>query len=242
MNKTAVSKILCIIAIIIAIGLFATSAIITNPVLAGASIVIFGLCVWYLHFSNLDYQKNLYQKVSWIALKDDPKKPAGRAANLRNFDLDLYVIKEQNNRVDLSDFRIDPLNEEEDKAFNKILALHKQDVLKLYFSDSLEKSEDIYKLGPLDYYFYSLHSFIVKNCTSSMFSKNFSYRASVSNYETKYNLTDFGRAYYKIRLIAWSYIEKKPHIRKLCGYVNSNEKEYICEALTKNVVSIYNFY
>lgn len=193
------------------------------------------IIAWVFYKNRLDDEQNLYRKVAWIAVKQKPFVFSGTS---RLFELIEIVELEHNNLNIDEQFRLDFSSETEKENLTKILNTHKEHVIKSYFHGLLAKSNEIYALNELEYYFFSLNSFLY----DTIYDVNAAYtsREQVSDNEFKYQLTDYGRVYYKLHLVTSLYIEKNEHkVKKLFKYIDKEQKNRLMEALEKNEVLLY---
>lgn len=203
------------------------------------------LAVWkeFDHIKKLRQQQNLFQKIGWIAEKDNRNMVYSEFVRLRDYDLLSYIIEEQHNLNIPKQFCIDYSNETQKKYAEEILNLHKDDVIKLYFSDFLTKSKNICKLNSLEYYFYSLYCFIYKELKEYRHYQDKIYFGEKYTDNTHFSckLTDFGRTYYKLYLISLMFIEGNEHTRKLFEYIDPKLKNRLMGYLENNEVVFWSY-
>lgn len=188
-------------------------------------------CAWRFHTVKLKNSQNLYKKVAWIAEREPNGRYSGRAVSLRGFELFEYIEFEQRKQNLPQEYQIDFSNETEKDNLIKILDSHKEHVFESYFCDWLAKSEYIYNLTQLEYYFFSLHCYLQEGCNALYCNREY-----ISEHKYKCQLTDCGRIHYKLRLVTQLYIENNEQIQKLCDYIDKKRKSYIIEILEKNEV------
>lgn len=193
-------------------------------------------------FKKLECNQNMFKKIAYIAERDD-----GHIMTHRSNELWYYIMQEQH-ALDLpKKLCIDFRNETEKKDVEKILDLHKERVIKFYFNDSLIKSKDICKLNSLEYYFFSLYSFICSKVDKPIYDRNeiggeiYKDREYIDEFSYKYQLTDYGRTYYKLYLITLMFLEKNEKTRKLFEYIDPKEKDRIVEYLEKNEITFFKY-
>ena len=193
------------------------------------------LCAWCYHKRKIDYNENLHQKVAWISDKyiyySDEIKPS----HLRDSELDEYIKTEQSNLKIPQQHCIDFSNEFEKESLSQILNEHKDQVVKNYFCNRLKEGTDIYNLSSLEYYFFSLYCFVYEK-PSYYDNKAYEKREKISDYTFKCRLTEYGRVYYKLKLITQSYIENNKQVQNLFNYIDKEYRNRLAEALDKNEV------
>lgn len=172
------------------------------------------------HFKKLSRNENLFKKVGWIAEKESYSVCYSDRVKLRDKDLLSYLIEEQSELDIPKQYRIDFSNNSEIKNVEEILKFHKNKVVESYFQDCLSNSRKICQLKPLEYYFFSLYCFLYKEVDKG-------------NSSFKWNLTDYGRAFFKLYLITNIFVEKNENTRKLFEYINPNLKNITMNHLEK---------
>ena len=221
---------------IAAICILRTCIIIKSPVWIVVALVLLYLCAVNLYTVKIVYKRNLYNKVAWIAEKDPTGIFYATNFSLRNFKLNEYIQFEQRKQNLSEQYRIDFSNEAEKEYLSSILNAHKEYVIKQYFYGNLRATSEIYKLESLEYYFFSLYNFIYsKFCKDNLYENE---RENVSEHWYKQKLTEYGKVYYKLRLIMELYIEANEDIQKLYKYF-SKDSDYIMEIIEKNEEKFY---
>ena len=172
------------------------------------------------HFKKLSRSENIFKKVGWIVEKESYSVCYSDRVNLRDKDLISYLIEEQSKLNIPKQHRIDFSNNSEIKNVEEILKFHKNKVVESYFQDFLSTSRNICKLKPLEYYFFLLYCFLYKEVDKG-------------NSSFKWNLTDYGRAFFKLYLITNIFVESNENTRKLFEYINPNLKVLTMEHLEK---------
>jgi hypothetical protein len=128
---------------------------------------------------------------------------------------------EEQNKLKLSkEFCIDFSNESEKKNVEEILNFHKSKVVESYFHGFLSKSRKVCQLTSLEYYFFSLYCFLYKEVDKG-------------NSSFKWDLNDYGKAFFKLYLITNIFVESNENTRKLFDYINPNLKKLTMEHLEK---------
>lgn len=222
-NRTNIFKVLYFAIIIVAIIIIDNCIIVTNE-WAWYAFLVVCFCVWIYHKEKLDDCRNLYIKVASI-FNEQP---------YNNSLIDIEIIQ---NNEDLQElYRIDFSNESEIEDYKKILGAHKKHILEDYFSGRLLASKDIYNLNVSEYYFFSLNSFIGNKLSAYSDEGMYSSKEYVSEYKFKCQLTNYGKAYYKLYLITNSYLQNNKNIQKLYKYVDNEKGKHIMECLDKNEV------
>lgn len=212
-----------------------------NVILALVPIIFF--CAWFIpRCKDNIYKANLFYKVSWIAEKRHPMVYY-KDVDLRHEELIYYIVKEQRRLNIPEHLCIDFSNENEKNYAEEILTLHKNEVIKSYFSNFLAKSKNIRKLDSLEYYLYSLHRFL--NNELNEYKTNQDKIYGDQDYSDmpyiRCTLTDFGRTYYKLFLITQMFIENNEKTRNLYKYINPEQKNHITEQLEKNEVVFWRY-
>lgn len=182
------------------------------------------------YLKKLIWNQNMFDKISWVA------EESSYSNRLRNKKLISY-IKDAQNSANISDkFCIDFSNESEKIYAEEILDMHKNAVIKDYFTCSLEKSKLLCKLSSLEYYMLSLHNFFKsenEKRLSNLMDKSFKY---TDRTYTKRKLTEFGKVYYKLDLIVFTFVDKNEKIRKILGYQYSGRGDMLTRFLEENQV------
>lgn len=205
--------------------------------------IMFFFFIWFIpRCKDYIYKADLYKKIGWIAEKSHPMNYY-KDVDLRNEELVYYIMQEQRRLSIPEQLRIDFSNESEKKDAEEILTLHKNDVIKSYFSGFLSKSKNICKLNSIEYYFYSLYSFIDNelNEYKSYQDEIYGDKEYLEKNYFRCTLTDFGRIYYKLYLISLLYIEKNKRTRMLYEYINPEHKDHITEYIEKNEVVFWRY-
>lgn len=188
-----------------------------------SSIIFFGVIFGWKLFDHLQKSyrsQNMYKKVGWIAEKESLNMVYSESVQLRDYDLLSYIIEEQSKLNISKEFCIDFSNEGEKKNVEEILNYHKNKVVELYFRGFLSKSRKVCQLSSLEYYFFSLYSFLYKEIDKGQSS-------------FKWSLNDNGRAFFKIYLITNMFVENNEKTKNLFDYINPNLKKLTMEHLEK---------
>lgn len=185
------------------------------------------------HKQKLDGKQNFHEKVAWIS--DIYYFPGGmRPSYLRDWKLYKYIETEQRNLQIPQQYCIDFSSETEKEYLSQILNKHKEHVIEYYFCNRLKETKDIYELKSVEYYFFSLHCFVYDNLSEYKDNDAYKKKEYISDWNFKCQLTEYGRTYYKLYLIAQLYVENNEHIQKLFEYVDTEKKNHIMEVLEKN--------
>lgn len=179
----------------------------------------------------------MFEKIAWIVEKKS--NMWCNNVHLRNEDLITYFYEEQIKLYIPENLRLDYSNEIEKADAEKILEAHRNHVINLYFSDTLIKDKNKYKLSSFEYYMFSLFNFLqpeINEHRDYNKDKIYSFKSLDKPY-SYYTLTNYGRAYYKLYLITLMFIEKNENTNDLYKYIDSKHKNNIMENLKKNEVS-----
>lgn len=239
LTKETLLSALYVIAIIVAIVILIDAIKISNRVPASISLYFLCICIYYYHITKLNNSKNLYKKVAWIAEKEHPNKYS--KLRLRDFKLTEYIEIEQNNQNIPDEFRIDFSNETEKEYLNTILNNHREHVIKSYFYGWLNESKQIYNLDSLEYYFFSLQCFVYDNLSNYKDNGAYEKEEYISDWQFKCQLTEYGRIYYKLDLITYTYVVNNKKTLKAFKYIDTTRKNYIMEILEKNEACFFNY-
>ena len=183
-------------------------------------------------------RENMYKKVGWIAEKKNPMYHY-KNVNLRYNELTYYIMRQQAELSLPKEFCIDFTNEDEKMCVEKILDIHKDYVVKMYFSDFLPDGKLVCKLTQEEYYIYSLYDFLYHNLDE----RDLRYLGDIYKFKEKdkpystYTLTEVGRTSYKIYLIALMFIESHEKTKNLFKYINPNLKAHIMDYLKTNEIT-----
>lgn len=182
-------------------------------------IIIFA---WRLfeYLKKLHRNQDMFKKVGWIAEKECNTMCYSDSVSLRDMELISYIAEEQSELNIPKQYRIDFSNKSEMKNVEEILNFHKNKVVESYFHDFISKSRKICQLKPLEYYFFSLYCFLYKEVDKG-------------NSSFKWDLTDCGRAFFKLYLITNIFVESNENTRKLFEYINPNLKKLTMEHIEK---------
>ena len=192
-------------------------------------------CAYTYHKYKLDEKQNLHEKVAWIS-----KRYYGHLCppHLRDRELYKYIEVEQRVQNIPPQYRIDFSNETEKECLKQILNKHKSHVVEYYFYDRL-KTKDIYNLKSLEYYFFSLSCFVFDKLSNFKDDDIYEKEVRISSHEFRYQLSEYGRVYYKLELIVQSYVENNNKVRKLFEYIDKKRKNIIMEILDTNEEQIF---
>lgn len=188
------------------------------------------VCAYIYYRQKTDDLQNIYRKISWIY---DKNSYTNRGLNLYE-----YIEIEQSNLKIPQQHCIDFSNEFEKESLSQILNEHKDQVVKNYFCNRLKEGTNIYNLSSLEYYFLSLYCFVDEK-PSYYDNKAYEKREKISDYTFKCQLTEYGRVYYKLKLITQSYIENNKQVQNLFNYIDKEKRNRLAEALDKNEVIFY---
>ena len=164
------------------------------------------------------------------------------SVSLRNDELISHVFEAQRKLKIPKELCIDYSNEVEKANVIELLNLHKADVIKSYFHGFLAKSKNICSLSSLEYYFYSLFEYLEKHSKShSLLSDKIYKFKDVEGSYSYYDLTEFGRAFYKLYYLSTLFIEKNERVRKLFEYINPDMKNWFMNYLKNNEISFCSY-
>ena len=218
------------------------------------------LFFFFFHLPNLQqlYRgKNITEKVRWIASKqtEQPKyndyyggENLNYYLNVNNDEFSSYTIKGTKiNRSPLTiskEYQIDFDSAQEKLYVSEILESFKKHKIDNFFRENKHslsgKHKAIYKMRDLDYFMFSLLCYL-ENCVKY---DSYDFRDKIYEKEDwfdksyfKCKLTDCGRVYYKIYLIASMYCENSDFTKPLILIPQSSN---IMENLRKNEVVFWN--
>lgn len=183
------------------------------------------------HFKKHSCNENIFKKVGWIAEKESYSVCYSDRVKLRDKDLLSYLIEEQCKLNIPEDLYIDDSNEIEKEHLEKIIGSHRNNVVESYFLDFLKKDKEICKLTSLEYCMFSLVCFLNKKNNYKF--EIFEPREYTDNNRYYCQLTDFGRAWYKLYLITTMFCKMNEKTKTLIGSINSNN---IMNSLKNNKV------
>lgn len=154
------------------------------------------------------YENDLVDKVRWIVIKsyngsifiNDSKESS---KEVRDRELFKYIEREQHKLNIEKKYCIDFSNEEEKDFICKILESHKQSVIESFFYKLLTKDKKFFELDFLEYYMFSLQSFLKEKLLKSDNFNDivlYNHLRADGCYRT-YNLTDYGFIYTKLYYI-----------------------------------------
>lgn len=203
-------------------------------VLAIAFILVLVLFMFFHKLHKFYKAENIYKKMKWICEKATKNRKCADCDNL------LYYLNNQTHELKIPyDYQLLFRTTEEAYA-SVILERFKKSKLNSLFRQDMNSLttmyKEWYKISDLDYFMLSLFGYLEVNAeSSSYYYSDKIYKRNMHKGDSSYsyyNLTDFGRAYFKLFLITALYCENnantKPFIRNpqaqhIKSYLDTNE-------------------
>ena len=177
-----------------------------------------------MKFNKTKCECDFFDKVRWIALKDNPY-----CANITNRDEDFisYIAQEQY-RLEIDDiYGLNFANANELEYVIRILDAHKENVIELFFLGSLSKDKVFSNLNYLEYYMFSLFSFLSKKQLDDYYigkifngNKIYHHERTEHRGESIYKFTDIALSYHKLFYIVSVFCVTNDKIKPLISSPN----------------------